>query len=77
MVVSEETIPILPPGRIFWGILEAVEPVGDGLLLARISGREYLVDESLQPVLAGLLGKPATIGHVDGKWRAGRCTGLQ
>jgi hypothetical protein len=48
-----------------------LEPVGGGLISAIVSGNEYLVDDSLQGSLAGLIGRPVTICHVDRKWGAG------
>ncbi|MCX6677389.1 MAG: hypothetical protein NTU95_05530 [Methanothrix sp.] len=66
------TIPILPQGRSIGGILERSEAVGGGLLGVSVSGREYLVDESLQESLAGLLGQQVAICRVCGKWGGGR-----
>jgi hypothetical protein len=70
--IPAEQPKVLPPGHIFWGILEQLEPVGDGLVRVRIfRGAEYLVAEELFPQLRSLLGKPTVIGHVAGLWRAG------
>jgi len=63
---------ILPPGHRFWGILEAVEPVGEGLIRARVSGKESLVDESLLEILRPLVGQQVEICHAKGCWAAGR-----
>lgn len=64
--------PILPAGHSLWGILERLEPVGDGLLRVQVSAREYLVDESLQATLAGLLGEQVSICRIAGRWGVGR-----
>ena len=64
--------PILPAGHSLWGILERLEPVGDGLLRIQVSARECLVDESLQSTLAGLMGEQVSICRIAGRWGCGR-----
>lgn len=64
--------PILPADHSLWGILEGLEPAGDGLLRVQVSARESLVDESLQATLAGLMGEQVAICHVAGRWGCGR-----
>lgn len=65
-------IEILSSDHVFRGILEQLEPVGSGLILAKISGLERLVDEELLPRLSNLMGQPVVICHVAGQWGAGR-----
>ncbi len=65
---------ILAPGRILWGVLEDLQPMGDGLVLVRVAGLERLVDESLRQTLQGLMGQTVAIGHIrclDGRLRWG------
>ena len=62
----------LPLGHICRGILSHIEPAGEGLILVRQSQFENLVDESLLPQLQGLMGQMVTIGHIKGKWHAGK-----
>jgi len=62
---------ILPQGRSIGGLLEAVEPIGGGLVRVVVSGRERLVDEELLETLQGLIGQQVAIGHFFGQWGAG------
>lgn len=62
---------ILPDGASIWGRLEQLEPVGGGLVRVVISGRERLVDDSLQEKLATLMGQRMSIGHYFGQWGCG------
>ncbi len=64
-------IEILPSNHVFWGILEEIEPIEAGLVLAKISGTERLVDDGLLSQLSGLLGQKIVISHVAGQWGAG------
>jgi hypothetical protein len=64
-------IEILPSDHVFWGILEEIEPIGAGLILAKISGTERLVDEGLLSKLSGRMGQKIVISHVFGQWGAG------
>lgn len=70
---SPETprIEILPSNHVFWGTLEELQPVGAGLVMAKISGTERLVDEGLLSRLSGLMGQKIVISHVAGQWGAG------
>ena len=65
-------IEILSSDRVFWGILEQLDSVGSGLIRAKISGLEHLVDEELFPQLSNLMGQPVAVCHVAGRWGAGR-----
>jgi hypothetical protein len=66
------TAPILAVGRARWGILESVQPAGEGLLLVKIGGEERLVDEELLDILRPLVGKTVTVTHPKtGQWGAG------
>jgi hypothetical protein len=65
---------ILPSGHVCWGVLEQLEPVGSGLIRAKVSGTKYLVDDSLLSRLSGLMGQQIVIGHIDEKWGAGTVT---
>ena len=66
------TAPILAVGRSRWGILESVQPVGEGLLLVKLAGEERLVDEELLDILQPLIGKLVSVMHLkDCKWGAG------
>ncbi|MCK9570817.1 hypothetical protein M0R72_17845 [Candidatus Pacearchaeota archaeon] len=69
--IAAEQPEILPNNHSYWGIMGEVEPVGDGLIRARVSHMEYLVDEALLPQLTSLRGKSVIIGHVAGLWRVG------
>ena len=57
---------ILPSKKRLCGILEKVEPVGEGLVFVSMSGLEALVDESLFGALQGLMGKRTAIWHIPG-----------
>ena len=65
------TIPILPPGFAVGGWLEQLEAVGGGLVRVVVSGREYLVDDSLQEKLSTLMGQHMTIVRAFGQWGCG------
>jgi hypothetical protein len=62
---------VLRAGHSVWGILECQQTVDGGLVAVRISGQEILVDDSLYPILSGLVGRAVTVGHIVGKWQAG------
>ncbi len=66
-----QSIPILPADNPLWGILERLDPAGDGLLRVTVSAREYLVDESLHESLASLVGQSVAICRIAGRWGAG------
>lgn len=65
-------IEILSSDHVFWGILEQLDSVGSGLIRAKISGVERLIDEELFPQLSTLMGQPVAVCHVAGRWGAGR-----
>jgi hypothetical protein len=64
-------IPVLQNGRTIWGILEAIEPAGEGMIQISVSGQERLVDEALQETLSLLHGKGVAVCHLDHRWGAG------
>lgn len=69
--ISTAVPAILPNGRSIGGILELADPVGGGLIRVIVSGMGYLVDESLQEILAGLIGKHVAICRLYGQWGTG------
>lgn len=64
------TAPILTLDHDLFGVLQSVQPIGDGLLQVIVSDMERLVDDSLFDVLRPLAGQVVTIIHADGKWGA-------
>jgi len=62
---------MLPEGRSLGGILEAIEPVGDGLIRVSVSGRKYCMPEDLHEKLASLVGQRVAIGRHFGEFRGG------
>jgi hypothetical protein len=68
---AQSPVKILPDGRSIGGILEKADAVGGGLIHVSVSGREYLVDDSLQEKLAALMGQHMTVVRVFGRWGCG------
>lgn len=62
---------VLQDGHSIGGILEQAEAVGGGLIRVSVSGIQYLVDESLQKKLAGLMGQHMTVVRAFGQWGCG------
>lgn len=62
---------MLPEGRSLGGVLESLEPVGDGLIRISVSGRRYCVPEDLHEKLAGLVGQRVAVGRHFGEFRGG------
>lgn len=70
-VMQSASASILADGHSLWGTLEQLTPAGEGLLRVQVSARASLVDESLQPTLAGLMGQRVAICRIAGRWGAG------
>lgn len=74
---AKPAVPILPDGFSLGGWLEQLEAVGGGLVRVVVSGREYLVDDSLQEKLAALMGQHMSVGHYFGQWGCGAISSLK
>jgi hypothetical protein len=61
---------ILPSGQTCWGVLGQLESFEPGLIRAH-GVTDFLIDDSLQQILSGLVGRKVIIGHIAGKWQAG------
>jgi hypothetical protein len=59
---------LLQSGWELRGILDAIQPVGDGLVQLRIAGREMLVSDELEGKLTSLVGHFMFILRVDDGW---------
>ena len=70
VIIQRPEPPVLQNGHELVGVLESVEPVGDGFLWIRIAGMERLVAEELGEQLRGLTGKKVSIMRVGDQWSA-------
>ena len=62
---------LLPRGHQAWGILSAIDPAEFGLIRVTLGTQERLVPEELYTDLAGMLGQPVAIVHIDDEYRCG------
>ena len=60
---------LLPRGHQTWGILSAIDPAEGGLIRVTLGTQERLVPEELYADLAGMLGQPVAIVHIDDEYR--------
>lgn len=69
----------LPPNYL-WGVLEVVEPISQGLICAKVSGKESLADESLQEISQPLVGREWRIcpsSFLSSSWACWKWSGIQ
>jgi hypothetical protein len=52
------------------GILDAVTPIGEGLLQLDMAGHMWLVSDELEGVLSTLVGRHVSILRIDDRWSA-------
>ena len=62
---------ILEDGWVLSGVLDAVQPYGDGLIHVSMMGLEQLVSDELEGDLKPLIGQKVSILRY-GRWSAGR-----
>jgi hypothetical protein len=70
-VPEGEFAPIVAPGKLLWGVLEAIDPASGGLVAVRVSGMTFRVDDSLYSNLVNKVGQEVAIVRYDGQWYGG------
>ena len=64
-------IPLLMPGSILWGTLEAIQPGPEDLIQVCISGTDRLVGAEVLPKIEQHVGGLVTVANIAGMFRAG------
>ena len=71
---AEESVParLLQDSHQIWGVLQSVEPVGDGLVKAVFGYRPVLLPDELSNKLHGMIGQQAVAVRIGLNFRCGR-----